>query len=555
MQLLQSLCTRRRLIFLLSSLTFTALTLTNLFDMSLIHFHMNDWNEGRVQIVLSRSGCHRAKTTLQEITRPFSAFVFLACGRLFERIQLLNAALQRLKIQRFMPTNETQDWNISASDQLKLLAEWNESFFQELSNYSQVTTVILPWLRNPLQKDEQWSSLTDSSNLLIREYYESTATDPLCTWIETPGKAEFSFDFINNWTCNRNTTRGAIPRSISLLALNAKPPYKGYYFPSAFPDEFFTELPQILHSLYIIRSGIANGNGDVFIRNAKIVPYACFPDATLIPPQNIDKIPLYDEVFVIAQSYGNLMYHRLAEVTPRVAVFVEFLVRNPTIKILAPQNQGRMAELLMVLGITSDRVISGWCRAKIIYLPRVTTCCFPHFLETQLLSLHYRQYLKKNFPKVARNKVIFIRRTTYRVFKNQSAIERVVEMAAKEYNLSYEVFKDNPPPSLFDMMRMFNAAVMVVAPHGAGLANLVFSEPGTFVVEGVCNRPHTNLFFQRTAQVLGHRWHGIPSSGGCSFEPAPGVIGFVKIDPSIINNSIRSCLDLWEVTTLRNTSS
>ena len=88
-------------------------------------------------------------------------------------------------------------------------------------------------------------------------------------------------------------------------------------------------------------------------------------------------------------------------------------------------------------------------------------------------------------------------------------------MAAKEYNLSYEVFKDNPPPSFVDMMRMFNAAVMVVAPHGAGLANLVFSEPGTFVVEGVCNRPHTNLFFQRTAQVLGHRWHGIPSSGGC----------------------------------------
>ena len=115
-----------------------------------------------------------------------------------------------------------------------------------------------------------------------------------------------------------------------------------------------------------------------------------------------------------------------------------------------------------------------------------------------------------------RNKVIFIRRTHHRYFHNQPVIERVVEMAAKEYNLSYEVFKDNPPPSFVDMMRMFNAAVMVVAPHGAGLANLVFSEPGTFVVEGVCNRPHTNLFFQRTAQVLGHRWHGIPSSGGCS---------------------------------------
>ena len=128
-------------------------------------------------------------------------------------------------------------------------------------------------------------------------------------------------------------------------------------------------------------------------------------------------------------------------------------------------------------------------------------------------------------------------------------------MAAKEYNLSYEVFKDNPPPSFVDMIRMFNAAVMVVAPHGAGLENLVFSEPGTFVVEGVCNRPHTNLFFQRTAQVLGHRWHGIPSSDVC-IQPngVGGIFGVVTIEPSIINDTIRTYLYLWDVTTSRNIS-
>ena len=129
-------------------------------------------------------------------------------------------------------------------------------------------------------------------------------------------------------------------------------------------------------------------------------------------------------------------------------------------------------------------------------------------------------------------------------------------MAAKEYNLSYEVFKDNPPPSFVDMMRMFNAAVMVVAPHGAGLAKLVFSEPGTFVVEGVCNRPHTNLFFQRTAQVLGHRWHGIPSSGGCSRpNGVGGIFDVVTIEPSIINDTMRTYLDLWYLTTSKNISS
>lgn len=551
MELVQWFGTKRGGIFLFSAVTLAALSWMYVFDVSLIKLQVNLWNKGGAHIALMNSRCLRAEPTFAEITRPFSALILLACGHLLERIQLLNTALERLRSQRLMLNRKTSDWNISASNQLHLLAEWKNSFFQELSNYSQITIVILPWLSNPLQREEDWSSLTDTSNLLIREYYESTASDPLCTWIETPGKVEFSFDVINNWTCNRNTTRGSIPRSVSLLALNAKPPYRGYYFPSAFPDEYFEELPRVLHSLYIVKSGIANGVGDVFIRNAKIVPYACYPNVKLNPPENVAKIPLYDEVFVITQPYGTYIYHRLAEVTPRVAVFIEFLLRNPKIKILAPEKQGRMVELLSVLGIKRDRIITGWCRGEIIYLPRATACCFPHFLETQVLSLHYRQYLKKNFQLVKRNKVVFIRRTGRRYFHNQTVIEKVVEMAVRAYNLSYEVFKDNPSPPLVDMMCMFSAAVMVVAPHGAGFANLVFSEPGTFIIEGVCNRPHTNLFFQRTAQVLGHRWHGIPSTGGCK----PGVVGVVTIDPSIINDTIMTYLDLWAATYFRNASS
>jgi len=77
------------------------------------------------------------------------------------------------------------------------------------------------------------------------------------------------------------------------------------------------------------------------------------------------------------------------------------------------------------------------------------------------------------------------------------------------------MYIDNPSPSLNDTMRMFHSAVMVVAPHGAGLANIIFSQPGTYVIEGVCELPHLNLCFQRTAVILSHHWHGIPGRGGC----------------------------------------
>ena len=63
-------------------------------------------------------------------------------------------------------------------------------------------------------------------------------------------------------------------------------------------------------------------------------------------------------------------------------------------------------------------------------------------------------------------------------------------------------------------MTLFHSAVVVVAPHGAGLSNVLFSRPGTFVVEGVCNVPHVNLCFQRLTHVLGHHWHGVTSRGG-----------------------------------------
>ena len=86
---------------------------------------------------------------------------------------------------------------------------------------------------------------------------------------------------------------------------------------------------------------------------------------------------------------------------------------------------------------------------------------------------------------------------------------------AVEFDLVYTLFSDDPTPSLNVTMQWFHGAALVVAPHGAGLSNIYFSRPGTFVIEGVCNVPHVNLCFQRLAHVLGHRWHGVTSTEGC----------------------------------------
>jgi capsular polysaccharide biosynthesis protein len=113
-----------------------------------------------------------------------------------------------------------------------------------------------------------------------------------------------------------------------------------------------------------------------------------------------------------------------------------------------------------------------------------------------------------------------------------------MKLTAVDFGLKFEMFIDNPVPKFADTMKMFNAAVMIVAPHGAGLSNMMFSEPGTFVVEGVCNIPHVNLCFIRLAHVLGHRWHGVTSRRGC-----PSV---VDVSAASVDAAVRELLKVWK---------
>ena len=113
----------------------------------------------------------------------------------------------------------------------------------------------------------------------------------------------------------------------------------------------------------------------------------------------------------------------------------------------------------------------------------------------------------------------------------------MLERAARDYNLTYTLFNDNPTPSLNDTMMMFHSAVIVVGPHGAGLSNVFFSQPGTYVVEGVCNLPHVNLCFQRLTHILGHHWHGVTSRRGCE--------AVVDVSAASVEDAVRSYLRLW----------
>ena len=274
--------------------------------------------------------------------------------------------------------------------------------------------------------------------------------------------------------------------------------------------------------------------GEIFTEQFLLVSNVCIDKVNNLPP-NANEIELFDEVFVISQPWGNNIFHEMIENIPRLAIHLEFLKRHPRIPILSyGKRDGRIGEIFRVLGLDETRIYNGWCRGKIVYLPRPSPCGSGNVQELQMLAWHFRNFMERNFEPERRNRIVLIRRSLKRKFTKQEEIERVVRSAALQNNLTFTLFRDDPTPLLNLTMMLFKSALMVVGPHGAGLSNIIFSDPGTIVIEGVCNLPHLNMCYHRLAQVLGHRWHGVPSRGGCE--------GVVDVDPAALDIVIRNYL-------------
>jgi len=464
-----------------------------------------------------------------------------------DRVTRFNVQLQHLRHQLLLTPHTSNVCNVTSwtsaknnlsighgATPLRVVRGVEENYIDKLSDNPDIITVVLPWLGSR----SNWSSLTDFSNVLYQRYFEWTADDVLCSWIETPGVIRARYDVLFRRKCNRNINDTATAQSLRPLFVNAKPPKPKNS--ELYPDRFYTSAPRYVFYVHIHRNAIVTGLGDVITANTKLVLDACSHDVSPTIPRGgkLLHIPCYNEIYVITQYWGNGVFHRMVEDVPRLVLCLKFLKSYPDIRILAPQVGGRMAEFLGIIGLDKSRLVTGIARAKIVYQPRSTPCGYANVQESQTLSQLYQNYIKRNFPVQPRNRLILIRRSGLRKFSKQREIEEVLERAARDCNLTYTLFIDNPTPSLNDTVMMFHSAVIIVAPVGAGLSNMYFSQSGTYVVEGVCNLPHVNLCFQRLAHVLGHHWHGVTSRRGCE--------RVVDVSAADVDDAVRRYLRLWK---------
>ena len=265
---------------------------------------------------------------------------------------------------------------------------------------------------------------------------------------------------------------------------------------------------RIITFIHIIPRAVSLNDGDVLFENLRIIPQKCKRNLKNSCKQLSRRaVASHKEVFTISQFWGNGFYHGTLEDLPRIAPYLPFLQKHRQIRIHVPPG----IKYLDLLGIEKRRLTTdSVVHADILYMPAGGPCGNSPLFTTQLLADLIRRNVNLT-TSTERNVVVLIKRSKKRWFANHDAIYAMLQRHASHFNLTVEVFADNPLPSLDKTIEMFGRALVVIAPHGAGEANLIFSQAGTLLIEGLCydSDNMTNLCFRNMAQALGLRYYGL----------------------------------------------
>ena len=380
-----------------------------------------------------------------------------------------------------------------------------------------------------------------------------------------------------NYTCQRDVSETLKPRRIQRHLLHDPVVTLGVgrNSSSAARNSFSAALTY----MHIGTNGLVNKIGQVLLNDAKIEQKSCPIEAQVSgnsDSRTMEEYPMHKEVFVISQ-FWNGYYHVVIEQMSRLTPFICFLRSHPSVRIhmnIADEMMDVVGKYFDLINIDSTRIIRGVVRAQVIYLPAGTPCTNPALFNIRLLSLWLRHSIrtvpdfnqaipgsteplrnsrgpvtgskgaipgftgtisyqtrsKPGSPRIIpdskvngtdpRTSVVLIKRQKgrrRRWFDHHQEIKNQLLTMTTGNNsniFTLDEFTD-PVPPLGEVGRMFSRAAVIVAPHGAGLSNMLFSDPGTVVVEGMCRVAFTALSFRNLAYLLGQRYYGVFTRKSC----------------------------------------
>ena len=274
----------------------------------------------------------------------------------------------------------------------------------------------------------------------------------------------------------------------------------------------FEENMESKSSFTILSNATVTVDGIIFYQNLRILPRSCLQcksnKSCLIgktqheihtEKQNIDYC------ITIAQFWGYGYYHFVGENLPRLMpVLSRFDTKNYYVHV--HQKTNFVYSFLKLFGIQPQNVLSGNVFARNLLVPESIACgntpaYLLHEMKSRLLqSLQIQQNNACN--------ILVIKRQTRSILNHK---EMIKELQANFLNCSIIEHTGNEP--ITQQLKMMYSASVVIAPHGAGLVNVLVCRPNTLIFEFLNRKTDLNIIYMLMSLKLGLRYFGIPVLG------------------------------------------
>ncbi|GAA3408545.1 DUF563 domain-containing protein [Paenibacillus hodogayensis] len=223
-----------------------------------------------------------------------------------------------------------------------------------------------------------------------------------------------------------------------------------------------------------------------------------------------------DTVAVIADKTSGAYFHWLLDVLPRIHILRQCGIEPDRYVIYGKRNADFQYAALAALGIPERKVVTSgpqlFMQARRLVTPKLTRKLRPRwvyeFLRRDLMTA-------RGIVPLPTKKRLYISRanTGKRRVLNEAELLPVLK------RFGFDVVTPEHLP-LDRQIELFASAEVIAGPHGSGLTNMVFSPPGTTVVE-LFSPLFVHTFFPILSGALGHRHYYEVGEGE---RPPAGVV-------------------------------
>lgn len=325
-------------------------------------------------------------------------------------------------------------------------------------------------------------------------------------------------------------------------------------FPIEYKPHHQPHNPTILETFFLhIPNGKTYSNDGIIIEQNHILKELIWQNdvSRKTDLENIDiqilsqPTKITGKVAVIAQNGQFCYYHWMTEVIGRLLLLTS---RNITYDYLVvPLSKSYMQESLHLLDVDTTKIIEPsasniYIQADELIVPSLINQIHPtptlsSYPSPEIIMLLRNQFL----PKIEKYKVensIFLSKKIF-ISRKDAAVRKLInedELFEKLETYGFQRYCLSQL-SLLEQMTLFNHADTIIALHGAGLTNLIFSKPGTQVVEIFQARGDATYWY--ASQTLGLHHTCIQT---CEFDNKENEIGF--FDTTISQASIEQIISL-----------